>query len=132
VSGDLETRQLSGTLKFTTVSGELTVAGGRTDRVKAETVSGDLTLDLDVLSGGRVDVSSVSGDLTLRMPGYIGLSVDFKTMSGSLDSAFDGVRIERRPGKSTMQGTVGDGDVRLHAKTVSGDVTLLARPAADS
>lgn len=132
VSGDLETRQLAGTLRFTTVSGELTVVDGSSDRVKAETVSGDLTLDLDLLAGGRIDVSSVSGDLTLRMPEDVGMTVDVKTMSGSLDSAFDGVRHERKPGKQTMQGSVGSGDGRLNAKTISGDVTLLRRPAGSA
>jgi DUF4097 and DUF4098 domain-containing protein YvlB len=90
-------------------------------------VSGDLTLDLDLLAGGRIDVSSVSGDLTLRMPETVGMSVEVKTMSGSLDSAFDGVSTERKPGPVTMHGSVGDGDGRLTAKTVSGDVTLLRR-----
>jgi hypothetical protein len=51
-------------------------------------------------------------------------------MSGSLDSAFDGVRTDRKPGKVTLQGQVGDGDGRLTAKTVSGDVTLLRRASA--
>src|SRR3954471_19933335 len=132
VSGDLESRQLAGTLRFKTVSGDLTVVRGETDQVKAETVSGDLTLDLDLLAGGRIDVSSVSGDLTVRMPESVGLTVDVKTMSGSLDSAFSGVQSERRPGKSSMRGTVGDGDGRLSAKTVSGDVTLLRRAANGS
>lgn len=129
VSGDLETRRLAGTLRFTTVSGELTVVDGRSDWVKAETVSGDLVLDLDLSAGGRIEVSSVSGDLTLRMPADVGMNVDVKTMSGSLDSAFHGVSHERRPGKHAMHGTVGDGDGRLSAKTVSGDVTLLRRAA---
>jgi hypothetical protein len=132
VSGDLESRRLAGTLRFTTVSGDLTVVRGETDQVKAETVSGDLTLDLDLLAGGRIDVSSVSGDLTVRMPETVGLTVDVKTMSGSLDSAFSGVQSERRPGKSSMRGTVGDGDGRLSAKTVSGDVTLLRRASNGS
>jgi hypothetical protein len=132
VSGDLESRQLAGTLKFQTVSGDLTVVAGRSDQVKAETVSGDLTLDLDLLAGGRIDVSSVSGDLTVRMPETVGLTVDVKTMSGSLDSAFSGVHSERKPGKSSMHGTIGDGDGRLSAKTVSGDVTLLRRASNGS
>ncbi|HEX6935183.1 MAG TPA: DUF4097 family beta strand repeat-containing protein [Actinomycetes bacterium] len=127
VSGDLESRKLHGALKFTTVSGDLTVVSGNSERVKAETVSGDLTLDLDLRPGGRIDVSSVSGDLTLRMPASVGLQVDVKTMSGSLDSAFDGVRAERKPGKATLRGHIGSGDGRLSAKTVSGDVTLLRR-----
>ena len=58
------------------MSGDLTVVRGETDQVKAETVSGDLTLDLDLLAGERIDVSSVSGDLTLRMPETVGLTVD--------------------------------------------------------
>lgn len=127
VSGDLESRQLSGTLSFTTVSGDLTIVRGSTDSVRAETVSGDLALDLDLEPGGRIDVSSVSGDVTVRMPGSVGLTVEVKTLSGSLDSAFDGVASERKPGSSKMRGQVGDGNGRLTAKTVSGDVTLLSR-----
>jgi len=127
VSGDLETRQLAGTLSFTTVSGDLTVVDGATDTVRAETVSGNLTLDLDLRPGGRIDVSSVSGDVTVRLPGSVGLQVEVKTMSGSLESAFDGTSSERRPGSAKMDGQVGSGEGRLTAKTVSGDVTLLSR-----
>ncbi len=127
VSGALETRELSGSLRFTTVSGDLTVAGGKTSRVTAETVSGDLTLDLDVPDDARLDLKSVSGDVTVRLPGTAGVQVDAKTMSGSLDSQFDGVRVERKPGKSTMRGHLGGGSGLLQAKTVSGDVTLLSR-----
>jgi hypothetical protein len=130
VSGDLETRHLHGALRFTTVSGDLTVVSGDSDRVKAETVSGDLVLDFDPRPGGRIDLSSVSGDLTLRMPESVGMQVQVKTMSGSLDSAFDGVHSERKPGSSTMRGLVGSGDGHLNAKTVSGDVTLLRRASA--
>ena len=127
VSGNLETRLLAGSLRFTTVSGDLTVVRGDTAHVKAESVSGDVVLDLDLQRGGRIDASSVSGDVTVRMPEDVGLLVEVKTMSGSLDSAFDGVRTERKPGKSTLHGQLGDGDGRLSAKTVSGDVTLLRR-----
>lgn len=130
VSGDLETRQLAGTLSFTTVSGDLTVVNGATDTVKAETVSGDLTLDLELRPGGRIDVSSVSGDVTVRMPESAGVRVEVKTMSGSLDSAFDGVSSQRKPGSSSMRGQVGSGDGQLTARTVSGDVTLLRRVSA--
>jgi hypothetical protein len=129
VSGDLETRQLTGTLRFTTVSGDLTVVSGASDAVKAETVSGDLTLDLEPTRGGRIDLSSVSGDVTVRMPETVGLTVDVKTMSGRLDSAFSGTHTERKPGKASLHGQVGDGDGRLSAKTVSGDITLLRRSA---
>lgn len=130
VSGDLESRQLHGGLSFKTVSGDLTVAHGTSGRVRAETVSGDVTLDLDVPRDGSVDVTSVSGEVTLRLPSAVGLAVEVRTMSGRLSSAFDGVQSERKPGKATMRGTVGDGAGELRAKTVSGDVTLLRRDQA--
>ncbi len=132
VSGDLESRQLAGTLRFTTVSGDLTVVRGESDHVKAESVSGDLVLDLDLLRGGRIDASSVSGDLTVRMPDDVGLQVDVKTMSGSLHSSFLGMTTTKKPGKASLVGQVGDGGGRLSAKTVSGDVTLLRRAAPGS
>ena len=128
VSGDLESRQLAGKLAFTTVSGELTVVNGTSDAVRAESVSGDVTLDLDLQPDGSIDVSSVSGDLTVRVPESVGLTVDVKSMSGSLDSALGGLTSERKPGSSRLRGSLGDGRGALRAKTVSGDVTILGRP----
>ena len=130
VSGDLETRGLSGSLHFTTVSGDLTVVDGTSGRVRAETVSGQVTLDLDIPSASTIDVSSVSGDVTVRLPGTAGLTVTARTMSGGLDSAFEGLTTERKPGRQSMQGQVGSGDGQLRANTVSGDVTLLRRASA--
>lgn len=127
VSGDLESRGLAGTLKFTTVSGDLTVVDGRSSRVRAETVSGDVTLDLDVPADGSVELNSVSGDITLRLPDTVGLKVEARTMSGALESAFAGVSRDRKPGRATMRGEVGDGSGHLQANTVSGDVVLLRR-----
>lgn len=130
VSGDLESRGLSGALHFTTVSGDLTVVDGSSGRVRAETVSGQVTLDLDVPRDGSIELKSVSGDLTLRLPETAGLQVEVKTMSGDLDSAFGAVTSERKPGRAVLRGQVGDGSGRLRAKTVSGDVTLLRRASA--
>lgn len=127
VSGALETRGLAGTLSFTTLSGDLTVVPGASDAVHAETVSGDMTLDVDLHPGGRIDLSSVSGDVAVRLPASAGVQVDVSSMSGSLDSGFDGVTTQRKPGARTMRGSVGGGQGTFRAKTVSGDVALLRR-----
>ncbi|MDQ1668536.1 MAG: hypothetical protein QOE40_597, partial [Actinomycetota bacterium] len=63
-------------------------------------------------------------------PESVSLQVDVKTLSGHLTSAFDGVRSETKPGRSTLRGSLGSGDGFLQAKTVSGDVTLLRRGSA--
>lgn len=130
VSGDLESRDVTGDLVFTSVSGDLTVAGGDTGELRAETVSGDVTLDLSPRPGARVDLSTVAGDLRVRLPESFGLVVDAKTMSGSLDCVFEGLSTTRRSGSAAMAGTIGDGTARLQARTVSGDVAVLSRAAS--
>lgn len=130
VSGDLQTRRVAGSLSFSTVSGDLTVVEGASDTVRAETVSGDVTLDVELGTGGRIDVTSVSGDVVVRMPASVGALVEVRTMSGSLDSAFDGLHSERKPGSAKLRGQVGTGEGRFTAKTVSGDVTLLRQDSA--
>jgi hypothetical protein len=127
VSGDLDTRGLAGALDFSTVSGELTVVRGVTGRLAAQSVSGDVTLDLEVEGTGRLDVKTVSGDVTVRLPDGVGLDVEVESTSGALESAFEGLATDRRPGRVRMHGRVGSGAGRLRARTVSGDVTLLAR-----
>lgn len=130
VSGDLESRHLAGDLEFTTISGELNVVQGSTGRLRAQTVSGDLNLDLDVVDGSTLDVKTVSGDLTLRLPRGVGLEVDVTSTSGSLDSGFDTVTRLRKPGQAAMSGRIGSGNAVLHVRSVSGDVTLLAKAAS--
>jgi hypothetical protein len=130
VSGDLETRGLRGALEFKSVSGDLTVVEGAIPRVFAETVSGEMTLDLDEQASARLHLVSVSGDVTLRLPDDASLEVEIQTMSGELDSAFDGVVRQRTPGCRILSGRVGSGEGALRAKTVSGDVTLLRRSSS--
>ncbi|WP_143447465.1 DUF4097 family beta strand repeat-containing protein [Kineosporia sp. R_H_3] len=127
VSGDLETRRVTGTLEFETVSGDLAIAGGRTSRLAAKTVSGDLMLDVDVDSGSRVDLKTVSGDVTLRVGAECGFDVDVSSTSGRLESAFEALHVTKKPGSNKMSGRVGAADGRLKVTTVSGDVVLLAR-----
>ncbi len=127
VSGDLQTRGVAGDLSLRTVSGDLTVAGGRSGRVGAESVSGDVTLDLDLEDGADVRVKTVSGALRMRVPPDTGLALDVRSVSGSLEAAFDGVLVQTAPGKRTLSGRIGSGQGSLQAKSVSGDVVIVPR-----
>jgi hypothetical protein len=130
VSGRIDVRTASGALEGETVSGSLTVQGVLPE-LALKTVSGNLTVDLH---GGpsQVSTTSVSGDLTVRIPHDAGYRLAARTVSGHLVA--DGVRVgDRKPGSSSGQARDGDEAVRIDARSVSGDVTLLraARPATD-
>ncbi|MDP9865299.1 MULTISPECIES: DUF4097 family beta strand repeat-containing protein [Streptosporangium] len=125
VSGDMESRSLVGDLSFKSVSGELTVAQGTPRRLRATTVSGRITADLELPPTGHVTLNSVSGDIVLRLPHAVETDVTLRSTSGRLAAAFPGLDHSSQPGVKTLTGRLGGGMASLSATTVSADVTLL-------
>lgn len=128
VSGSLESRGLDGRLRFSSVSGELTVVHGATTGLAAKTVSGGVVLDL-VAASGDLALKTVSGDVTLRLPHDPSVEVDAQSVSGRMTAGDYALADDGSPGRKRMRGAIGAGAAKLSAKTVSGDVTLLARDA---
>ncbi|GLX01788.1 DUF4097 family beta strand repeat-containing protein [Microtetraspora sp. NBRC 16547] len=131
VSGSVESRGLAGDLSFTSVSGELTVAGGAPRRLRANTVSGRITADLELAPTGHVTLNSVSGDIVVRLPHTVDSGVALRSASGDLKAAFSGLESNNRPGARTLTGRLGGGMASVTATTVSGDVTLLSKESAN-
>ncbi|MEU8267166.1 DUF4097 family beta strand repeat-containing protein [Sphaerisporangium sp. NPDC049002] len=127
VSGAVESRGLAGDLAFTSVAGELTVAGGTPRRLRANTVSGRITADLELPPTGHVTLHSVSGAILVRLPHSVDTDVHLRSTSGRLHSAFSGLDNSNRPGAKSVSGRIGGGMASLSATTVSADVTLLRR-----
>ncbi|MEV0970217.1 DUF4097 family beta strand repeat-containing protein [Microtetraspora glauca] len=131
VSGSVESRGLAGDLSFTSVSGELTVAGGAPHRLRANTVSGRITADLDLAPTGHVTLNSVSGAIVVRLPQTVDSDVTLRSTSGSLHAAFPGLESNKRPAARSLTGRIGGGMASVTATTVSGDVTLLSKESAN-
>jgi DUF4097 and DUF4098 domain-containing protein YvlB len=128
VSGDLEARDIDGRVAFNSVSGNLTLAGGALEQLDARTVSGQVTADLDLHDGGALRVTTVSGDVAVRLPACASARVELRTTSGRLHSGFDGMSRAPGPGPAVMSATIGSGAAHLSVASMTGDVTLLARP----
>lgn len=132
VSGAVEAQGLDGRLDFTTVSGDLTVAGGYLERFSANTVSGDVTADIDLDPQGRGEVNTVSGEVTLRLQAGADASVSLHSMSGDVRSEFPGLRQSAIPMSHSVTGSLGAGSGRVSVTTVSGRVMLLKRAPRDT
>ncbi|MCT4354473.1 DUF4097 domain-containing protein [Streptomyces sp. Je 1-79] len=132
VSGSLEAQSVTGALRFNSVTGDLTVIDGSGASVRADTVSGDMVIDLDAgdLDGPPADIrlTSVSGEVAIRLPHPTDARVEASTTSGSVSNAFDSLRVTGQWGPKTVTGTLGEGRGTLKATTVSGSVALLRRP----
>jgi hypothetical protein len=125
VSGDVEAQGLDGRVGFKSVSGDLTVADGSVERLEAKTVSGRVTADIDLASGGAVRVATLSGDVTIRLPASASTEVDLRSTTGRVQSDFSGLQAARSPGTRSLTGALGSGSGRVSVTTMSGQVTLL-------
>lgn len=129
VSGALEAQAVTGDLRFRSVSGDLTVVDGSGASVRADSVSGDMVVDVEP-AGGPTDIqlTSVSGEVAIRLPHRADTRVEANTTSGSVSNAFDGLRVGGMWGAKQITGTLGAGTGTLKATTVSGAIALLRRP----
>lgn len=132
VSGNLEAQSVTGDLRYNSVSGDLTVIEGAGSSVRAESVSGNMVIDLD--PAGRptnIRLTTVSGEVAIRLPHPADAQVEANTASGAVSNAFDDLRVSGQWGAKKITGTLGAGTGTLKATTVSGSIALLRRPPAE-
>jgi hypothetical protein len=124
VSGDIEAEGLRSDVSVNTVDGKISVV--TTGRAWANTVNGDIEIDMGDFSGGDLDFHTVSGDITLWLPSNFSADVEFSSLSGDFDTDFD-MNITSKKDRwvgSRIEGTIGDGGRDLSINTISGDVEL--------
>ncbi len=127
VSGALEAQGVNGKLNFNTVSGDLALADGWLERLDANTVSGEVTADVDLDPLGGLHVTTVSGEVTLRLPAETDAQVHLHSLSGGVRGEFAELRSMSRPASHTVSGSLGAGSGHVSVNTMSGRVMLLRR-----
>ncbi|MFD3917069.1 DUF4097 domain-containing protein [Streptomyces sp. NPDC058603] len=132
VSGNVEAQAVTGELRFHSVSGDLTVVEGAGSSVRADSVSGDMVVDVDP-TGEPTDIklTTVSGGIAIRLPHPTDARVEVNTASGAVSNAFEDLRVSGQWGAHKITGTLGAGTGTLKATTVSGSIALLRRPPAE-
>ncbi|WP_411080962.1 DUF4097 family beta strand repeat-containing protein [Streptomyces sp. cmx-18-6] len=132
VSGSVEAQGVTGDLRFHSVAGDLTVVDGAGSSVRADSVSGDMVVDLGP-SGRPTDIrlTTVSGGIAIRLPHPADARVEANTASGAVTNAFENLRVGGQWGAKKITGTLGAGTGTLKATTVSGSIALLRRPPAE-
>ncbi|MGA5561411.1 DUF4097 family beta strand repeat-containing protein [Streptomyces platensis] len=131
VSGNVEVQSVTGDLRFHSVSGDLTVIDGAGGTVRADSVSGDMVLDLDPAQGADIALTTVSGEVAIRLPDPADATVEANTASGTVSNAFDALRVTGQWGAKKITGALGAGTGTLKVTTVSGGLALLRRPARE-
>jgi len=124
VSGAESVSGVAGKLDAETVSGKIT-ADSLTSDTNAQTTSGRISLTfVKAPQNGSIKAETVSGRVTLTVPANISATVDAGSVSGDFSSDFPSVRPEKRDVGSKASGTIGSGGTTIKLGTVSGGIEL--------
>ena len=109
VGGQVTLNGTTGEADVSTVSGEILVKGGRFERGRFKTVSGDVRFDGGVARNGVFDFSSHSGSIEMLLPGYINADFRITTFSGEIENAFGPVAYltEKHTGRKRLAFSTG-------------------------
>ena len=134
VSGDVILRRIrAGRIGGGSVSGSIKLEDVQSDDVSAHTTSGEVYFSGTLARRGRYELKSFSGEVRLTLSGNTGFEIDANSFSGDIRSdlpiatrgAVDSNG--RRPRRTILKGTYGDGSAVLDITTFSGSIVIAKR-----
>ncbi|HEV7714692.1 MAG TPA: DUF4097 family beta strand repeat-containing protein [Steroidobacteraceae bacterium] len=126
VSGSITLERGAGELDATTVSGDLRAELSSARSVRMHTTSGDLHFRGTLDEGATLEAETISGDVSVQARGKSGYEYEASSFSGELENCFgksSESTSQHGPG-SRLTGTLGKGDARIRAKSMSGDIQI--------
>jgi DUF4097 and DUF4098 domain-containing protein YvlB len=126
VSGDLVALRVAGEVNANTVSGDVTLGLGETNRSRVRSTSGDLTLASLLAADGKFDAESISGDIRLDLVGAVNAEFDLSSFNGEIRNCFGPKAVSTReyaPGKE-LRFREGQGTALVRIKTMNGDISV--------
>lgn len=124
VSGDVSITGAEGIVRGSSVSGNVELRNLRASSVRATSVSGDVDVTVDALTGdGELHFTSVSGNVSALLPSNLDADVSMRSVSGQFDSDFP-LTLNGRMNRRSIEARIGKGGRIIEFSTVSGDVRL--------
>lgn len=126
VSGDVRLENVAGEVEVVAVSGDLDVVGGSFDRVRMESVNGEIFFESELRADGRLDVDTVNGDVDIVFSRELSGRFDIDTFNGDIDNCFgpDPERTSKYAPGLELEFTLGEGDARVNISTLNGDIDI--------
>ncbi|QYK02283.1 DUF4097 family beta strand repeat-containing protein [Shewanella psychrotolerans] len=129
VSGKLNADSNADQVSIELVSGDAKVSLDKVERLKAQSVSGDLNLSVSALAT-KASLDSVSGDISFSLPANLDATFAIDGgPSGDIDNRLTQDKPKRPkygPG-SSLQFQMGNGSADIIVSTISGEINLKAR-----
>ncbi len=126
VSGDVEAQNLAGALSANSVSGDVTVVNSTFDRVRMETVNGDIIFESGLADHGVFNLETINGDVDIDFSNAVSARFDIETFNGDIRNCFgpEPVRTSKYSPGTELKFKEGNGEGRVTIKTLNGDLRL--------
>ncbi len=126
VSGDVEAQNLAGEVAAHSVSGDVVLFNSSFDRVRLETVNGDIIFRSGLSDDGSFKVETINGDLDVKFSNAVSARFDVETFNGDINNCFgpEPVRTSKYTPGTELKFTEGKGKGRVTIKTLNGDLRL--------
>ena len=126
VSGSIEVSNSNHELDLESVSGDIEVTSSTVRAIRANSVSGDVELAVEMTQGASIECDTMSGSIRLALGGKIDARFDVETGSGRIKNRItvDKPKKSKYVRDETLRFTVGNGKGEVIASSGSGNITL--------
>jgi hypothetical protein len=139
VSGDVVLHDTTAPTDVETTSGDIHLRGAAAPRLSLTSVSGDMSVNLDLRPGGEYRLRSASGDVVCRLGGEVPAEVVMETVRGDVTPG-SSLAIQRRDGRRLecryipfagfgQWDAAGKGRAMVRVITISGDISVSGAPS---
>jgi|GEM_PF-2345585 len=122
-SGDINVEGVRGKLGLRTASGDVNIRHADLQELSAQSVSGDLTLDLERVPDNGFEMKTVSGDVNARIPRDARLTINVTTFSGDIDCGLPHQMERQGRGRDRIL-RINGGGMAATFSSVSGDISI--------
>ena len=128
-TGEIDVRGSAEDVGLSSVGGTIRLTGGRYERGKFETVTGDIACEGEIGFRGSLDLITHSGRVELRAPPRPDLELDATTVTGTIENTLTSRRpIAGREGRGMeLAFSSGSGDTRVVVRSFKGNVVVRLR-----
>jgi len=126
VSGDVTLFRMEGKVSTESVSGDIVIDEGSFSRVDFSAVNGELIFHAELRKDGRLAAETVNGDVDIELAGDVSARIDISTFNGRIRNCFgpEAKRTSKYAPGWGLSFTEGGGNGRIDVSTMNGGVRL--------
>ncbi len=120
-SGDLRADSLTGPMRLTTRSKDISLEGLSGD-LRLEDSNG--TVEVGLRRPGNIQIDNRKGDIQVSIPPNTAIKVEARTRAGEIESDFDEIKVDNRDNQGSASGSIGTNGPKLVMNCEKGGIEI--------